>query len=158
LIAALRMPAASSPSPGARARTLVFVWSPHRGEQPRTMRRPLARDHAGDGGLRRVHGPPSQREPRGRLVVRDEFPGAVEAGDVHFTGIDRDAAQISIRHRPGVAVVIGLIRMTMTVGPAEIAVHSRYTHVYERAVRGWRCSLRKARRSPGPHRHAETPT
>jgi ketosteroid isomerase-like protein len=73
----------------------------------------------------------------GRLVVRDEFLGAVEAGDVHFTGIDRDAAQISICHRPGVAVVIGLIRMTMTVGPAEIAVHSRYTHVYERAVRGW---------------------
>jgi ketosteroid isomerase-like protein len=70
----------------------------------------------------------------GQAVSRQDFLGAIASGDsaqrLEFVEVVRNEAETLVRHRPGVAVVLGRTRMTMRFQGQELTVPSRYTHVW----------------------------
>jgi ketosteroid isomerase-like protein len=74
----------------------------------------------------------------GQAVPRQDFLGVLTSGDLEFVEVARDETEALVRHRPGVAVVLGRTRMTMRFQGAELSVPSRYTHVWADDGDGWR--------------------
>jgi hypothetical protein len=74
----------------------------------------------------------------GQVVPRAVLLDLVGSAELVFVDIARDSAQASVRHRAGVAVVVGRTRMTMRAQGDELTVHSRYTHVYVADQQQWR--------------------
>jgi len=73
---------------------------------------------------------------RGGLTSKAELLGAIGAGLVQFREIE--PAEARVRVYGDAAVVTGRTRMRMSVGPDEVEVRSRYTHVYVRQSETWR--------------------
>ncbi|HEY5990121.1 MAG TPA: nuclear transport factor 2 family protein [Streptosporangiaceae bacterium] len=73
----------------------------------------------------------------GQVVPREALLAVIGSGQLEFLQIDRDPADVSVRGRAGLAVVVGRTRMTMRFQGAEASVGSRYTHVYVEDG-GWR--------------------
>jgi ketosteroid isomerase-like protein len=73
---------------------------------------------------------------RGGLTSKPELLGAIGASLVRFREIER--AETRVRLYRDAAVVTGRTRMRMSVGPDEVEVGSRYTHVYVRQGEAWR--------------------
>ena len=74
----------------------------------------------------------------GQTVPRDVFLGLVATGQLTFFEVVRGAADVSVRQRPGLQVIVGRTRMTMRFEGAPITVNSRYTHVFVADAGGWR--------------------
>jgi ketosteroid isomerase-like protein len=74
----------------------------------------------------------------GQAVPREALLHLLGSGAVTFAAIERDPATVSVRHRPGVAVVLGATRMTIQAPDGAATVDSRYTHVYVRDDEQWR--------------------
>jgi ketosteroid isomerase-like protein len=74
----------------------------------------------------------------GQAVPRQDFLGVIASGDLEFVEVTRNEAETLVRHRPGVAVVLGRTRMTMRFQGAELTVPSRYTHVWAEESDRWR--------------------
>jgi len=74
----------------------------------------------------------------GDVVPRIGLLEALRAGDLAFLSVARDEAEVLIRHRPGVAVVVGRTRMAMRYLGVQAAAGSRYTHVYVHDGQRWR--------------------
>jgi ketosteroid isomerase-like protein len=78
----------------------------------------------------------------GQAVPRQDFLGVIAATDgsqrLEFVEVVRNEAETLVRHRPGVAVVLGRTRMTMRFQGAELTVPSRYTHVWSEDGGRWR--------------------
>jgi ketosteroid isomerase-like protein len=74
----------------------------------------------------------------GQAVPRQDFLGVIASGDLEFLEVARNEAETLVRHRPGVAVVLGRTRMTMRFQGAELTVPSRYTHVWSEESDRWR--------------------
>src|SRR3954453_9258500 len=74
----------------------------------------------------------------GQAVPRQDFLGVIASGDLEFLEVARNEAETLVRHRPGVAVVLGRTRMTMRFQGAELTVPSRYTHVWSEEGDRWR--------------------
>ena len=51
----------------------------------------------------------------GQVVPRAALLDLVGSGELEFVRIDRPAGEVTVRHRPGLAVVVGHTRMTMRV-------------------------------------------
>lgn len=73
----------------------------------------------------------------GQTIPRQVLVDLVAARELEFVHIDRDLADVSVRHRPGVAVVVGRTRMTGRFQGTEFTAASRYTHVYVAADGRW---------------------
>jgi len=74
----------------------------------------------------------------GNLTGRDPLLEALDAGVLTFEAVERDPGEATVRHRTGVAVVIGRTRMTITFAGQSASVPSRYTHVYVHDGERWR--------------------
>jgi hypothetical protein len=74
----------------------------------------------------------------GQAVARAALLDLVGSGGLVFAQIERVPAQVSVRHRTGLSVVVGHTRMTMRVPGAELTTDSRYTHVYVLDGGRWR--------------------
>lgn len=74
----------------------------------------------------------------GQAVPRQDFLAVIASGDLEFVEVVRNEADALVRHRPGVAVVLGRTRMTMRFQGEEGAVPSRYTHVWSEDRGRWR--------------------
>jgi hypothetical protein len=74
----------------------------------------------------------------GQEVPRAALLDLVGSRELEFVDIVHDAAQASVRHRPGLAVVVGRTRMTVRAQGNEFTVRSRYTHVYVADRKQWR--------------------
>jgi ketosteroid isomerase-like protein len=74
----------------------------------------------------------------GQAVTRTALLDLVGSGELVFTQIDRPPGDVSVRQRPGLAVVVGRTRMRMRVPGAEVTADSRYTHVYVLDGDRWR--------------------
>ena len=74
----------------------------------------------------------------GGVATRAQFLEAMTVGGLRFTEVLRDGNELTVRERPGLGVVVGRTRMTMSLGPNEISVGSRYTHVFVADGAGWR--------------------
>ena len=74
----------------------------------------------------------------GQAVTRAALLDLVGSGGLVFAQIQRPGGEVSVRHRPGLAVVVGRTRMTMRVPGAELTTDSRYTHVYVLDGGRWR--------------------
>jgi ketosteroid isomerase-like protein len=74
----------------------------------------------------------------GDVTARDPLVEALDAGVLTFVAVERDPAEVTVRHRPGVAVVVGRTRMSMTFAGQSLTVASRYTHVYVLDDERWR--------------------
>jgi hypothetical protein len=71
------------------------------------------------------------------LVPRHLLLDLVGTRELEFLDIARDTGAASVRHRPGVAVVVGRTRMTMRTKDGQFTVYSRYTHVYVADQEHW---------------------
>jgi ketosteroid isomerase-like protein len=74
----------------------------------------------------------------GSVTTRDPLLEALDAGVLTFEAVERDPGEATVRHRPGVAVVVGRTRMTMAFAGQSATVASRYTHVYVPDGERWR--------------------
>jgi len=74
----------------------------------------------------------------GNVTDRDPLLDALDAEVLTFDAVERDPAEATVRQRPGVAVVVGRTRMTMTFAGRSATVASRYTHVYVEDGGRWR--------------------
>jgi ketosteroid isomerase-like protein len=74
----------------------------------------------------------------GQAVPRGALLDLVDTGGLEFVRIERPGREVSVRHRPRLAVVVGRTRMTMRVPGAELTADSRYTHVYVLDGDRWR--------------------
>lgn len=74
----------------------------------------------------------------GRITTRDELLDAIRSGNVKFVDVTRFPDGRSVRHREGLAVVVGRTEMTMEFQGNEATVTSRYTHVFVREGGSWR--------------------
>jgi len=74
----------------------------------------------------------------GNVTGRDPLLAALDEGVLTFEAVERDPGEATVRHRPGVAVVIGRTRMTMAFAGQSATVPSRYTHVYAHDGERWR--------------------
>jgi len=66
----------------------------------------------------------------GQIVPRAGLLEMVGSKELEFLEIKRSFDSLSLRHRSGLAVVVGHSHMTMRHQGAEFATDSRYTHVY----------------------------
>jgi ketosteroid isomerase-like protein len=66
----------------------------------------------------------------GQAIPRDVLLGLVVTGELEFLSIYRDLADVSVRHRTDVAVVVGRTHMIGRFQGTEFTADSRYTHVY----------------------------
>jgi ketosteroid isomerase-like protein len=73
----------------------------------------------------------------GQAIPRAVLLGLVDARELEFVDIARDMADVSVRHRPELAVVVGRTRITGRFQGTEFTAHSRYTHVYVAAGGRW---------------------
>ena len=74
------------------------------------------------------------------VMTGSEIPGAVlvdlvGSGQLRFESVERLDARV--REYGEAAVVTGQTRMQGRFGDQPFGAHSRYTHVYVRAARGW---------------------
>jgi len=74
----------------------------------------------------------------GDVVPRAGLLEALRAGDLVFMSVARDETEVLIRHRPGVAVVVGHTHMAMRYLGVQAVTGSRYTHVYVYEDQCWR--------------------
>jgi len=74
----------------------------------------------------------------GDVVPRAGLLEALRAGDLVFMSVARDEADVLIRHRSGLAVVIGRTHMVMRYLGVQTGTGSRYTHMYVHDGRCWR--------------------
>jgi len=86
----------------------------------------------------------------GQAVGRAALLDLVGSGGLEFVRIERPRAEVSVRHRPGLAVVVGRTRMTMRVPGAEMTADSRYTHVYALDGDRWRLLAAQGTRQAEP--------
>jgi ketosteroid isomerase-like protein len=73
----------------------------------------------------------------GQVTHRDELLGAMSTGALKFAEVTRYPEERAVRHRDGVAVVVGRTRMVIHHPGGEVTVSSRYTHVYVRGRGRW---------------------
>lgn len=73
----------------------------------------------------------------GQVTDRATMLDAIGSGVLRFTRVDRDPERVTVRHRPGIGVVVGHTVMTMSFGGTATTVHSRYTHVFSDAGGVW---------------------
>jgi ketosteroid isomerase-like protein len=66
----------------------------------------------------------------GNVASREALLEVLDSGVLTFVAVERDPAEVTVRHRPGVAVVLGRTTMTMAFAGETGTVGSRYTHVY----------------------------
>ncbi len=74
----------------------------------------------------------------GQVVDRATLLDLVGSRQLRFLEVVRDPADVSVRRRSGLAVVVGRTRMAMRFGEDDVSAHSRYTHVYVDDGDGWR--------------------
>jgi len=74
----------------------------------------------------------------GNVTPRDPLLEALDAGVLTFVAVERDPAEAAVRHRPGVAVVVGRTAMTIGFAGQSTTVASRYTHIYVQDGERWR--------------------
>jgi ketosteroid isomerase-like protein len=74
----------------------------------------------------------------GGLVPRDALLAMVGSGDLRFEEIEPVAAETSVRHYPGTAVVVGRTAMRGSYQGQTFTARSRYTHLYVADGAGWR--------------------
>jgi len=74
----------------------------------------------------------------GGVVPRAGLLEALRAGDLVFVSVARDGTEVRVRHRPGVAVVVGRTRLAIRYLGVQAATGSRYTHVYVYEGQCWR--------------------
>ena len=74
----------------------------------------------------------------GQVAHREELLGAISSGQLRFAEVTRHGEERSVRLRDSAAVVAGRTRMVMCYRGDEVAVQSRYTHVYARESGRWR--------------------
>ena len=74
----------------------------------------------------------------GGVATRAQLLEAMTVGGLRFTEVQRDGNDLTVRERPGLGVVVGRTRMTMALGPGEVSVGSRYTHVFVDDDGRWR--------------------
>lgn len=74
----------------------------------------------------------------GQAVPRPDLLGVVASGDLEFVEVERDEGDVTVRRRPGVAIVLGRTRMTMRFQGEQVTVPSRYTHVWADEGGSWR--------------------
>ncbi len=72
------------------------------------------------------------------VVPRAGLLEALRAGDLVFMSVARDEADVLIRHRSGLAVVIGRTHMVMRYLGVQTATGSRSTHMYVHDGQCWR--------------------
>jgi ketosteroid isomerase-like protein len=73
----------------------------------------------------------------GQAIPREVLLGLIVTRELEFVDIARDPADVSVRHRTGVAVVVGRTRITGRFQGTEFTADSRYTHVYVPADGRW---------------------
>lgn len=73
----------------------------------------------------------------GQAIPRDVLIGLIAARELEFLEIYRDLADVSVRHRTDVAVVVGRTRLTGRFQGTVFTAASRYTHVYVAADGRW---------------------
>ena len=74
----------------------------------------------------------------GQVAHREELLGAISSGQLRFAEVTRCGEEVSVRLRDSAAVVAGRTRMAICYQGDEVAVQSRYTHVYARDNCRWR--------------------
>jgi len=74
----------------------------------------------------------------GDVVPRTGLLEVLRAGDLAFVSVARDEDEVRVRHRPGLAVVVGRTRMVMRYLGVQTPTGSRYTHVYVYEGKCWR--------------------
>jgi hypothetical protein len=73
---------------------------------------------------------------RGAEFSKNDLVGAIAAGMVRFTAIER--VESRVRFYGEAAVVTGRTRMSMEFGLDAVTVNSRYTHVFVQQDGAWR--------------------
>jgi Domain of unknown function (DUF4440) len=74
----------------------------------------------------------------GQVIPRDVLLGLVSEARLEFLEIARDPADVSVRQRAGLGVVVGRTRMTIRAEGVQVTANSRYTHVFVADDGGWR--------------------
>ena len=82
----------------------------------------------------------------GRIVPRPVLLDLVGSRELEFVEITRNPDDVTLRSRPGLAVVIGHTRMTMRYQGTEVTAESRYIHAY--VAEGDRWQLLTAQGTP----------
>jgi ketosteroid isomerase-like protein len=66
----------------------------------------------------------------GQAIPRDVLLGLVATRELEFLAVYRDLADVTVRHRRDVAVVVGRTHLVGRFQGTEFSADSRYTHVY----------------------------
>ncbi len=74
----------------------------------------------------------------GQIATRGELLDAIRSGTVKFGDVKRFPDERSVRHRRGLAVVVGRTEMRMELQGNEATVKSRYSHVFVLEGESWR--------------------
>ena len=90
----------------------------------------------------------------GQVARREELLGAISSGQLRFAEVTRHAEERSVRLRDSAAVVAGRTRMVVRYRGDEVAVQSRYTHVYTRENGRWRLMSAQGTPTCAPRRSA----